>query len=280
MSSAHPNDTSNASVSSLRQRIYTIIFEADTVAGRFFDLVLIFLILLSVVLVMLDSVPGIHEDIGDWLIAGEMLITVLFTIEYILRLYSARRPGRYAFSFFGLVDLLTILPGYASLIFPGLHFLATIRIVRVLRIFRILKLVQFIGEGSNLWQALVRSRHKITVFITTIITIVVFVGSLMYLIEGEKSGFTSIPKSIYWAVVTLTTVGYGDLAPRTDLGQAVAALVMLLGYGILAVPTGIFTAELASAMRTDQIDAPCPSCDRKRHESGAVYCASCGHALE
>jgi len=263
MSSAHPNDTSNASVSSLRQRIYTIIFEADTVAGRFFDLVLIFLILLSVVLVMLDSVPGIHEDIGDWLIAGEMLITVLFTIEYILRLYSARRPGRYAFSFFGLVDLLTILPGYASLIFPGLHFLATIRIVRVLRIFRILKLVQFIGEGSNLWQALVRSRHKITVFITTIITIVVFVGSLMYLIEGEKSGFTSIPKSIYWAIVTMTTVGYGDIAPQTALGQMVASLLMVTGYGIIAVPTGIVTSEMMRPLQPLAREQVCPCCGQR-----------------
>jgi len=228
----------------LREQIYTIIFETDTPAGKAFDVGLIFFVLLSVLLVMLDSVAGFHENWGSWLLAGEWLITALFTIEYLLRLYVERHPGRYAMSFYGIVDLLAILPSYLGIFFPGMHVLATVRVMRLLRIFRVLKLVQFMGEGNQLWQALMRSRHKITVFITTIITIVVAVGSLMYLIEGAPSGFTSIPKSIYWAIVTMTTVGYGDIAPRTPLGQIVASLLMIVGYGIIAVPTGIVTSEI------------------------------------
>jgi len=253
--------------SGLREQIYVIIFEADTRAGRAFDLTLIFFILLSVLLVMLDSIPGIHDIWGVWLLRSELLITVLFSVEYLLRLYCARRPARYAFSFYGIVDLLAIIPGYASLFFPGLHFLSTVRILRVLRIFRILKMVQFMGEGSNLWQALKRSRYKITVFLTTIVSIVVFVGSLMYLIEGAPGGFTSIPKSIYWAIVTMTTVGYGDIAPQTPLGQIVASLLMIVGYGIIAVPTGIVTSEM---MRPPAPVAGevCPCCGRRKNETG------------
>lgn len=247
----------------LREQIYIVIFESDTHAGKAFDLALIFCILLSVVLVMLDSIPGIHDQWGAWLLGGELLITVLFTLEYLLRLYSSRRPGRYAVSFFGVVDLLSIVPGYASLFFPGLHFLTTIRILRVLRIFRILKLVQFIGEGSNLWQALLRSRHKITVFLTTVLTVVIIVGSLMYLIEGAEAGFTSIPKSIYWAIVTMTTVGYGDIAPQTPLGQLVASLLMVVGYGIIAVPTGIVTSEMMRSPLPPDNQEFCPCCGKK-----------------
>jgi voltage-gated potassium channel len=247
--------------SGLREQIYVVIFEAETRGGRAFDLGLIIAILLSVALVMLDSIPGIHDDWGVWLIGAELVITVLFTIEYLLRLYSARRPGRYAFSFYGIVDLLAILPGYASLVLPGLHFLGTIRILRVLRIFRILKLVQFMGEGSNLWQALKRSRYKITVFITTVLTVVVIVGSLMYVIEGAEAGFTSIPTSIYWAIVTMTTVGYGDIAPQSPLGQMVASLLMIIGYGIIAVPTGIVTSEMMRPTPTPVGDS-CPCCGR------------------
>jgi voltage-gated potassium channel len=245
----------------LREQIYVVIFESDTRAGRAFDLGLIIAILLSVLFVMLDSIPDVHDHWGTWLIGAELFITGLFTIEYLLRLYSARRPGRYAISFYGIVDLLAIIPGYASLFFPGLHFLGTIRILRVLRIFRILKLVQFMGEGSNLWKALMRSRHKITVFLTTVLTVVVIVGSLMYVIEGEETGFTSIPTSIYWAIVTMTTVGYGDIAPKSPLGQLVASLLMIIGYGIIAVPTGIVTSEM---MRPTPIPAgdSCPCCGR------------------
>ncbi len=249
--------------SGIREQIYVVIFEADTPAGKVFDLTLIFFILLSVLLVMLDSIPEWHEQWGAWLLSGELLITVLFSIEYLLRLYSARRPARYAFSFYGLVDLLAILPGYASLFFPGLHFLSTVRIMRVLRIFRVLKMVQFMGEGSNLWQALKRSRYKITVFLTTVVTIVVFVGSLMFLIEGSEGGFTSIPKSIYWAIVTMTTVGYGDIAPETPLGQILASLLMVIGYGIIAVPTGIVTTEM---MRPPPTGGVCPCCGQRIEE--------------
>jgi voltage-gated potassium channel len=247
---------------SLRQRIYVIIFEADTRAGRAFDLMLIFFILLSVVLVMLDSVPGIHSHMGVWLLGGEWLITVLFTLEYLLRLIVARRPSRYAFSFYGVVDLCSILPTYLGILFPGMHFLTTVRILRILRIFRILKMVQFMGEGNNLWQALKRSRHKITVFLTTVLTVVIVVGSLMYLIEGADAGFTSIPKSIYWAIVTMTTVGYGDIAPKTPLGQIVASLLMIVGYGIIAVPTGIVTSEMMRPTAPPP-GVVCPCCGRK-----------------
>jgi voltage-gated potassium channel len=245
----------------IRERIYRIIFESDTPAGRAFDLALIFFILLSVVLVMFDSIPGIHSRWGVWLLGAELLITTLFSIEYALRLYCARRPLRYARSFFGIVDLLAIIPTYASLFAPGLHFLATIRILRVLRIFRILNMVQFMGEGNNLWLALKRSRHKIAVFLSTVLTVVVFVGSLMYLIEGADGGFTSIPKSIYWAIVTMTTVGYGDIAPKTPLGQLVASLLMVVGYGIIAVPTGIVTSEMMRPPKAAPGET-CPCCGR------------------
>lgn len=240
----------------LREKLYIIIFEADTRAGRAFDLALIFFILLSVVLVMLDSIPDIHEHFGVWLLGGKWLITLLFTVEYLLRLIVARRPGRYAGSFYGVVDLLSILPTYLGILLPGMHFLTT---VRILRIFRILKMVQFLGEGNNLWQALKRSRHKITVFLTTVLTVVIVIGSLMYLIEGADGGFTSIPKSIYWAIVTMTTVGYGDIAPRTPLGQIVASLLMIVGYGIIAVPTGIVTSEMMRPA-VPQANGFCPCC--------------------
>jgi len=246
----------------LREQIYLVIFETDTRAGRAFDVWLICAILLGVLLVMLDSIPGIHDDWGAWLIGGELVITVVFTAEYLLRLYSARRPARYACSFYGVVDVLAILPGYAGILFPGLHFLSTVRILRLLRIFRILKLVQFMGEGSNLWLALKRSRHKIIVFLTTVLTVVVIVGSLMYLIEGAEAGFTSIPTSIYWAIVTMTTVGYGDIAPKSPLGQMVASLLMVVGYGIIAVPTGIITTEMMRPPAPKEGEA-CSCCGRK-----------------
>ncbi|MDZ4185663.1 MAG: ion transporter [Desulfuromonadales bacterium] len=252
----------NPRLRALREHVYRIIFEADTSAGKAFDLALIFFILLSVVLVMLDSVPGIHDVIGVWLLGGEWLITILFTVEYLLRLSVARRPGRYAGSFYGVVDLLSILPTYLSIFFPGMHFLTTVRILRILRIFRILKLVQFLGEGNNLWLALKRSRHKIIVFLTTVLTVVIVVGSLMYTIEGAGSGFTSIPQSIYWAIVTMTTVGYGDIAPTTPLGRIVASMLMITGYGIIAVPTGIVTTEMMRPT-PPPVGGTCPCCGKK-----------------
>lgn len=217
---------------------------------------------------MLDSVSEIRQEWGFWIEKAELLITAVFTVEYILRIYCLKRPASYIFSFYGVVDLLAILPGYASLVSPDLLFLTTIRILRLLRIFRALRLVQFIGGGNQLLQALRRSSYKITVFITTILTIVIIAGSLMYMIEGAESGFTSIPKSVYWAIVTVTTVGYGDISPVTTLGQFVASLLMITGYGIIAVPTGIVTTEM---MRPQQHSY---AKEQQSHNQG--NCPCCG----
>lgn len=263
----------------IRQRLYQIIFEHDTPAGRAFDIALLIAILLSVTVVMLDSVAGISQRFGPQLRALEWFFTILFTIEYLLRLFSAPRPGPYAFSFFGIVDILALLPTYISLFFPPGRFLLSIRILRMLRVFRVLKLVQFLGEASVLGRALKASRHKIGVFLLTVLSIVVIVGSLMYVIEGPQSGFTSIPLGIYWAIVTLTTVGYGDIAPQTALGQALAALLMVTGYGIIAVPTGIVTVELGRAANPEPILPACPVCHRGGHTADARYCKHCGAEL-
>lgn len=263
----------------IRQRLYRIIFEHDTRAGRAFDIGLLIAILLSVLAVMLDSVASIAARFGPELKAIEWFFTVLFTVEYILRLYSAERPARYVRSFFGIVDFLAIAPTYASLFFPTGRFLLTIRILRVLRVFRVLKLVHFLGEASVLGRALRASRHKIGVFLLTVLAIVVIVGSLMYVIEGPKSGFTSIPLSIYWAIVTMTTVGYGDIAPQTPLGQTLAALLMITGFGIIAVPTGIVTVALGQAARSARPRRTCAVCRRGGHAADAAYCKHCGAEL-
>ncbi len=263
----------------IRQRLYRIIFEHDTPAGRTFDIALIVAILVSVTAVMLDSVASISQRYGPILKAIEWFFTILFTIEYLLRLYTARGAGRYARSFFGIVDLLAIVPTYTSLLFPPGRFLLTIRVLRVLRIFRVLKLVSFLGEASILNRALRASRHKIGVFLLTVLSIVVIVGSLMYVIEGPKSGFTSIPLSIYWAIVTLTTVGYGDIAPQTPLGQSLAALLMITGFGIIAVPTGIVTVALSQAARSARPRRICGVCRRGGHAADAAYCKHCGAEL-
>jgi voltage-gated potassium channel len=235
-------------------------------------------ILVSIAAVMLESVAAIRSEHGDALRALEWAITVVFTVEYVLRLLAVDRPGRYVRSFLGVVDLLAILPTYLALVVPEAHTLLVIRSLRLLRVFRILKLAQFLGEAHQLQQALRASRRKITVFLGTIATIVVIVGTLMYVIEGEEHGFTSIPVSMYWAVVTMTTVGYGDIAPRTALGQLVAALLMILGYGIIAVPTGIVTVELAHAGRAVSRQA-CPACGAEGHDVDAVHCKFCGALL-
>ena len=264
----------------IRQQLYRVIFEHDTKAGRTFDIALIIAILLSVAAVMLDSVASISQRFGPYLKAIEWFFTILFTIEYVLRLYSAKRPGRYARSFFGIVDIVAIVPTYASLLFPGGRFLLTIRVLRVLRVFRVLKLVHFLGEASVLGRAMRASRHKIGVFLLTVLSVVVIVGSLMYVIEGSDAGFTSIPVSIYWAIVTLTTVGYGDIAPQTALGQSLAALLMITGYGIIAVPTGIVTVELGKASRAaGKPRRTCAACKRGGHAPDAVYCKYCGTEL-
>jgi len=262
----------------VRSKLHEIIFEADTPTGKLFDIGLIVSIVFSVVIVMLDSVKPINLRYGDIFFKLEWFFTVLFTIEYVLRIYCVRKPLSYVTSFYGIVDLLAIAPTYLSLILPGSRYLLVIRLLRVLRIFRVLKFVQYLGEAKQLMRALRASRRKITIFIFTVLTIVVIMGSLMYIIEGEKNGFTSIPKSIYWAIVTLTTVGYGDIAPKTNLGQALAAMIMIMGYAIIAVPTGIFTVEMSRAYGKVSTQA-CQACGAEGHDYDAVFCKYCGTKL-
>ena len=262
-----------------KRKLYIIIFESDTPAGKAFDVALIISILLSVVVVMLDSVKWINAAIGPLLYGLEWTFTILFTIEYGLRIYCTRRPVRYIFSFYGLVDLFAILPTYVSFFVPASRYFIVIRILRVLRIFRILKLVQYLGESRMLMHALYAARRKIIVFLFVVLTLVVVFGSLMYVVEGKENGFTSIPRSIYWAIVTLTTVGYGDISPKTNLGQTIAAFVMILGYAIIAVPTGIVTAELSHARFSQHMNIKCPECEQYGHDNNARYCKFCGAAL-
>ncbi len=263
----------------VRERIHEIIFEADTPAGKGFDVALLVLIVLSVVAVMLESVASVRNEIRFWLRAFEWVVTILFTIEYVLRLACVGKPWRYARSFFGVVDLLAILPTYLSVVLPGAQSLLVIRALRLLRVFRVLKLVQFVGEARELTAALRASARKIIVFLGAVLTIVVIVGSLMYLIEGEDNGFTSIPVSIYWAIVTMTTVGYGDLAPQTALGKILASAIMIMGYGIIAVPTGIVSVELAGVVSKRVTTQACPDCGAGGHDHDATNCKYCGATL-
>ncbi len=263
-----------------RARLHEIIFEADTRAGRLFDFALIWLILLSVATVILESVRHVREQYGELLYALEWLFTLLFTVEYLLRLMSVRRPLRYATSFFGVVDLLAIIPTYVSIFVPGSQYLLVIRILRLLRIFRLLKLAEYLTEADTLRRALRASRRKISVFLSAVLLLVIIIGAMMYVIEGEEHGFTSIPVSIYWAIVTLTTVGYGDLSPRTPFGQLLASIVMVIGYGIIAVPTGIVSVELAQAARQQNVTTQsCPACGAEGHDVDASCCKYCGAKL-
>ncbi|SCX90766.1 ion transporter [Desulfoluna spongiiphila] len=262
-----------------RHRLHEIIFEADTRAGKWFDVILILSILASVLVVMLDSVSAFSARYGAYLYRWEWFFTLMFTVEYLMRLACVRRPLGYAFSFLGVVDLLAILPTYVSLFVPGSQYLIVVRVLRVLRVFRVFKLVNYIGEASVLVRALKASRRKITVFLLAVHVLVIIFGSLMYLIEGPKYGFTSIPRSIYWAIVTLTTVGYGDISPKTNPGQALASLIMVLGYAIIAVPTGIVTSELSLASRKTVSTQVCPCCMAEGHEPDAVFCKFCSERL-
>jgi len=261
-----------------RQFIHAIVFESETTGGRVFDITVICLILLSVAAVMLESVRGVRAVLGPELLIAEWFFTILFTFEYILRLLSVKRPFRYVLSFYGLVDLIAILPTYLGLFFPGTQFFLTVRILRLLRIFRIFKLSEYTSASRVITSALLASRKKIFVFLVAILTIVTVVGSLMYVVEGEENGFINIPTGIYWAIVTLTTVGYGDLSPQTALGKVLASLVMILGYGIIAVPTGIVTAELALAGKPASTHV-CPECHAEPHDLDALYCKYCGTKL-
>jgi voltage-gated potassium channel len=265
-----------------RERLRIIIFEADTPTGKAFDVALLVAILASVLCVMLDSVAPIRAEYGSGLDVAEWIFTVLFTVEYALRLVCVPVPWRYATSFFGVVDLLAILPTYVSLLLPGAEHLLVIRGVRLLRIFRVFKLGRFLGEASILRKALTDSRHKITVFLGTVAILVTILGTAMYLIEGEENGFSSIPMGVYWAVVTLTTVGYGDIAPQTFAGKALATMVMILGYSIIAVPTGIVTAEIVeSAVASRKVSTRCcPQCMAEGHDTDAAFCKACGASLE
>jgi voltage-gated potassium channel len=267
--------------SAWQERLHTIIFEAETPAGKLFDVLLIISILASVFVVMLDSVSVVNRRYDQQLNFLEWVFTLLFTVEYILRLLCVGRPLSYATSFYGIVDLLAIIPTYLSVFIPGTEFLLVIRVLRILRIFRVLKLVQYISEATLLLKALHASRRKITVFLFTVLALVVILGSLMYLIEGAENGFTSIPRSIYWAIVTLTTVGYGNISPQTNLGQLLAAFIMILGYSIIAVPTGIVTVELSQATASLNMKPTrsCHECSREGHDGDADYCKYCGSKL-
>jgi len=263
-----------------RARLHTIIYEADTRAGKLFDITLLCLIFLSIVAVMLESVASIKIVHGQLLTIIEWTITILFTVEYILRMIAVREPLRYIFSFYGIIDLLATIPKYVGLLFPGSGFLLAIRAVRLLRVFRILKLGQFVGAGDQLLGALNKSRVKIAVFLFSVVVLCIIMGTLMYMIEGPKSGFTSIPVSVYWTIVTLTTVGFGDITPITPLGQLLSIIIMIMGYGIIAVPTGLVTAQFMAADKPVANTQACPNCAAVQHRDDANYCYNCGTSLK
>jgi voltage-gated potassium channel len=267
-----------------RRRLHDVIFEADTTAGLVFDAALLVTIISSVLVIMLGSVVAIREAHGELLDILEWAFTGLFTLEYALRLLTVKRPLRYATSFFGVVDLLSILPTWLSLLMTGTSSLMVVRTLRLLRAFRVFKMAAYLVESRILLLALARSRRKIAVFLTAVLSVVVVAGALMYVVEGPENGFTSIPAAMYWAIVTITTVGYGDISPHTPFGQAIAALMMVLGYGVLAVPTGIVSVELAEATRHPEASAVstrhCASCAAEGHEADARFCRRCGAPLD
>jgi voltage-gated potassium channel len=262
-----------------RARGHEIIFESDTPAGKAFDVALIAIIVLSIAVVMLESIQSFRDTHGFSLRVAEWVFTVLFTVEYIFRLLCVRRPARYARSFFGVIDALAVLPTYASVLFPGVQALLVIRTLRILRVFRVLKLANYVSESEILMRALLASRRKVSIFMFVVMMLVIIFGSLMYLIEGPEHGFSSIPRGIYWAVVTMTTVGYGDISPQSSLGQAVAAFIMILGYGIIAVPTGIVTAQLTTSREAGVSGQACSNCGSGGHRFDAVYCRMCATKL-
>ncbi|NOI80414.1 ion transporter [Vibrio tubiashii] len=264
---------------SLKHHLYVIIFGTHTKAGRAFDLALIVAILSSLIVLVLESIPSIKTSWGTQLRYVEYTFTALFTLEYLLRLYCSPKPAAYAKSFYGVIDLLAILPTYLAFFFPAASFMGVIRALRIMRIFRILKLVRYLQDSNILLRSLLMAKRKIFIFFTTVAILVTIFGALIYVIEGPKNGFTSIPQSIYWAIVTITTVGYGDLVPQTALGKAIASMTMLLGYSILAVPTGIITAELNQEMSSHKTLVKCPNCMQTGHDSDALHCKHCGSEL-
>ncbi len=265
---------------SWRTKLHETIYEANTTAGKAFDIALLVCIIGSIIVVSLDSVESYHRKFGDIFYVLEWVFTFLFTIEYILRIISIKNPLKYVFSFLGLIDLLAIIPSYLSIFLPGAQSLLVLRALRLLRIFRIFKLTHFLTEMEFLKTAVYTSLKKISIFMLVVLTLVIILGSLMYLIEEGRNGFNSIPESIYWAIVTITTVGYGDISPVTPLGKFVASIIMLMGYGIIAVPTGILTTEMALASsRKDQTNEVCPGCSKEGHEVDAKFCNNCGSQL-
>ncbi|WP_274883115.1 ion transporter [Vibrio harveyi] len=264
---------------SFKHHLYVIIFGTHTRAGRAFDIALIIAIITSLVVLILESLPSVMTEWSRELRYIEYTFTALFTIEYLLRLYCSPKPKSYATSFYGVVDLLAILPTYLAIFFPGASFMGVVRLLRVMRIFRILKLVRYLQDSNILLRSLLMARRKILIFFSTVGILVTIFGALIFVIEGPHNGFTSIPKSIYWAIVTITTVGYGDMVPQTHLGKAIASLTMLLGYSILAVPTGIITAELSNEMNAHKQLVKCPNCNRSGHDSDAMHCKHCGSEL-
>lgn len=264
-----------------RDKLHEIIYEADTPIGKFFDLALLFIILLSIALVMLESVHSLNVKYFEIFYLAEWVITFIFSVEYILRILSIRKPWTYIFSFYGIVDLLSTIPTYLVLIFGGHNFFFAIRALRLLRIFRILKTTHYIGESNKLWRAVKNSRVKVFVFLFTVLIICVIMGTVMFMIEGPENGFTNIPVSVYWCIVTLTTVGFGDIHPITPAGQAIASLIMIVGYGIIAVPTGIVSAEYTRSVKNRPVlnTQVCRFCNEAKHLDGAEYCHNCGNKL-
>ena len=263
----------------LKHHLYVTIFGTHTPAGRAFDISLIIAILASLLVLILESIPNVMTEWSQELRYIEYTFTALFTIEYLLRLYCSPKPKSYATSFYGIVDLLAILPTYLAIFFPGASFMGVVRLLRVMRIFRVLKLVRYLQDSNILLRSLLMARRKILIFFSTVGILVVIFGALIFVIEGPENGFTSIPHSIYWAIVTITTVGYGDMVPQTAIGKAIASLTMLLGYSILAVPTGIITAELSSEMNSHKELVKCPNCNRSGHDPDALYCKHCASEL-
>lgn len=263
---------------SWKHKLHEVIYEADTKAGKLFDIILLIAILSSILLVMLESIESFDIEYHKFLNIGEWIITILFSIEYILRLISIKKPLKYVFSFYGIIDLLSTIPKYLSFILVGSHHLVALRALRLLRVFRILKLARYIGASNRLIVALKASRAKIAVFLFFVIIVCIILGTIMYMIEGEENGFTSIPKSVYWAIVTLTTVGFGDIAPQTALGQLIASIIMILGYGIIAIPTGIVSSEITKN-NTPLNTQACPNCLKENHTENAEFCYNCGSSL-
>ena len=266
--------------SNWRHRIHEIIYEADTKGGKIFDVILFIAIITSVILVMLESVSSIDKKFHDFLNISEWIITILFTIEYILRLVSIKKPLKYVFSFYGIIDLLSTIPKYLSFVLVGSHNLIALRALRLLRVFRILKLARYIGASNKLLVALRSSKAKIAVFIFFIVIVCTILGTVMYMIEGEENGFTSIPRSVYWAIVTLTTVGFGDIAPQTPVGQLIASIIMILGYGIIAIPTGIVSSEMTRIDAINTNTQSCTNCLVDNHKDDAEFCYNCGNKID